>query len=1083
VSIPAFGVRKPVPANLLMVALILGGIVCGLALRREFFPEVDPDSATVSLVYPGASPKEIEETLAIKVEDKLADLDEVDELYTTLAEGGGGITVEFRDSVNDIPRAIDELERAIDSLTDLPEESEDTQVREFEVVIPVIRVAIYGDIDELILKQAITQISDDLKTLPGMGDVKIGGVRDYEIQVDVNQHELLKHGVSLPQVADVIGAWMAEVPGGTVRSETGNIKVRTFGVVERAEAIRQIVVKATPDGQSIRVGDIATVRDSFVDEDLITRFDGQPSASITVLKLGQQDIVKMAEMVRYYVQARNGTPYAPSMFERIFASHRLTAYELGATESDSLPRGTRLATSSDYARFVEGRLDLLSRNALQGGVLVFLTLLFFLNWRAAMWVGIGLMTAICGTLILMYLTDVTLNLLTMFGMIMVIGLLVDDGIVVSENIQKRHDIGEPALVAATKGGEEVFWPVVATVMTSIVAFMPLKFIDGQIGDLMGALPSVVACALFMSLVESLLILPSHMGHTLAKRDRLKSKGESGLLMRFEGWRDNLIFNRAVPTYSAFLEKCLKYRYVSLCVAIMMLMISIGLVVGGRAKYTFLTESDAETIIVDIRMPIGTTVQKTNEIVSVIENAARQQPEVTRMESTIGQRFNVDTGSADAFASHIAQIFVELKATEERNRESGQIITAIRRSLQGKLADVDRLNFTEMSGGPTGPDITIQVRGNDLKQMDELVGEIKSTLANYDGVFDIADDNELGQREMRITLKPGAAAIGFSTAEVARQVRGSLYGIDAHVFADLREDIDVRVRLDEQTRRNVHEMEQLWLISPTGKPVPLTEIAEIKEGLTYSTIKRVDRRRNITITADVAQEIQPEQIIAKLPLEKMAERYPALEIHLGGKQEQEREAFESLPYGFAAALVMVYVILAWLFSSYTQPLAVMVAIPFSLVGVIWGHMVLDYEITFLSIIGFIALSGVVVNDSLIFVEFLNRELDKGTELKRALVAAGRARLRPIVLTSLTTVLGLLPLMLERSFQAKFIVPMAIAISGGLISATFLILLILPCVLVIIDDFKAMWYFCWNGMPRPAKEEELPATTTKSVQAEA
>ncbi len=1077
-SIARFGVTKPVPVNLLMMAIILAGIFCGASLRREFFPETEPDAAMVTMPYPGASPREIEETLAIKVEDKLADLDEIDRITTTIAEGGAGITAEFREDISDVTKAVDEVERTIDALLDLPDDSERITVSEFEPTMPVIRLSLYGEADEQMMKQAIRRIRDELRTLPGMGDVHTTGVRDYEIRVDVRGNALLEHGISLPQVTDTISAWMAEVPGGTVRGSTGNVKVRTMGVPERADAIRSIVLKATTDGQALRVSDVAIVTDGFVDEQLIMRFNGKRAVSVVAQKAGKQDIVSIAEMVRAYVDARNGEPFTPTALERFVKSDRERAYVMGANSPHSLPKGVAVSCDFDYARFVEGRLDLLTRNALQGAALVFATLLLILNWRAATWVGVGLVTALCGTLVLMYFLDVTLNLLTMFGLIVVLGLLVDDAIVVSENIQTRYERGEPALTAAIEGTREVQWPVVTTVLTSIVAFLPLMFIRGRIGDLLGALPIVVACALFMSLIESLIILSSHMGHTLAKRAKARETRAATRVHRFEQWRDHQIFERIVPAYTRLLDLAMRRRYVTFCIAVAVLVISIGMVKGGRVEYTFLPKSDAETIIADLRMPIGTPIEMTDRIAGLVEQAAAAQPETKSTASAIGQRTNLDTGSNDSFAPHIAQIFIELHAVEDRDRESSQVIDSIRESLQGQLYDVDRLNFAEMSGGPGGSDITIQVHGQDIPRMDELVDKIKRQLANFAGVYDIFDDNELGQREVQFTLKPAGAALGFTTSDIARQVRGALYGLDAHVFNADQEDIDVRVRIDEETRRSLSAISNLWLISPTGESVPIIEIADIREGLTYATIKRIDRQRTITVTATTAVGLSPESVVAQLDLDSLRVQYPNLQLVLGGRQEREMEAFGSLPIGFAAALIMIYVLLAWLFSNYTQPLAVMLAIPFSLVGVIWGHMIMGYAMTFLTMIGFVALSGIVVNDSLILVDFYNRLREKGQGMHEAMIAAGRQRLRPIVLTSVTTVLGLSPLLLERSFQAKFLIPMAIAISFGLMSATVLILLVLPCVMLIVDDIKAVCYFLWFGAARP--EPEPPGSLEPAVQ---
>ncbi len=1110
-SLARFGVRKPVPVNLLMTAILLAGLVSGMSLRREFFPESDPDMATVRLPYPGVTPDELEETLAIKVEDKLIDLDEIKEIRSTLTEGGGGITVEFHEDA-DPDEALDEIERAIDALTDLPEESEKIQAQLMEPKLPVIRVALYGDLDEQAMKRAIRGVRDDLRELPGMGEILVEGVRDYEIRVDVRSGALLEHGLSLPKVADTVRRWMTDIPGGTVRTGTGNVKVRTMGVDESASRIRDILLTSDTQGRSVRLGDIADVTDSFVDEQLYYRFNGQPAANLTVFKVGEQDIVKIAEMVRAYVDGQNAKPFIPASIPERLASRfpsmkttlggmdRMAAWELGGATLHPLPAGASLVTNTDLARFVEGRLELLLRNAKYGAILVFATLLLFLNWRVAMWVGVGLVTAIMGTLVLMSWLDVTLNLLTMFGLIVVLGLLVDDAIVVAENIQARHDRGEPSLEAAVNGTDQVSWPVVATVMTSVVAFLPLTFIKGQIGDLLGALPMVVACALIMSLIESLLILPGHMGHSLAKRDKSHPGKSVSFIRRLEKWRDYIVLDRIIPAYGKMMGVLLHFRYIAVAGAMFMLIVSLGMVKGGHVGFNFLPTSDSETLIIDVNMPIGFPIEQTNKIVQRIEQAAISQDEFKGIGSVIGQRANVDTGAAEAFAPHVAQIFVELKPVEQRTRESSRVIESIRQALEGQVDEAERITYSEINGGPGGKDITIRVRGESPERLEAAINDLRACLAGYEGVHDISDNNDVGQVELQHHVKPEGIALGFTSEEVARQVRGFLFGIDAHVYAADQEDIDVRIRADEDTRRSLYAMQNAWLVSPTGQSVPMNQVADFTESLTYATIHRFNRQRAITLEASVAPDISPEKVIDELtqpvtektgwlrkfglgttkvigpsPLDQVRANYPDVTLELAGRQQQMADAFSSLPLGFAAAAVMIYVILAWLFSSYFQPLVVMLVIPFSLVGVIWGHLLLGYDLTFLSLIGFVALSGIVVNDSLILVEFYNKMRREGKAVRVAMIAAGKARLRAILLTTITTVLGLTPLILERSFQAKFLIPMAISIAMGLISATVLILIVLPCVMVIFDDIAGVLYYLWHGTPRPIEQHAAIAVT--------
>ena len=715
-----------------MIAILVAGLVSGLGLRREFFPESDPDRVSLSMPFPGATPDEVEDGLAIKVENQLVDLNEVDEITTALAEGGGGVTIKLVEGV-DPQEALDEIERSIDALRDLPDEAEEITAQLIKPRLPVIRVAVFGPLDEAVMKDLIRGVRDDLQSFDGMGEVLIDGVRDYEISVEVRSAALIEHGLSLPAVATTVHDWMSETPGGMVRGRAGNVRVRTMGVPERADAVRNIVLRSDAAGRALTVADVAHVTAGFVEDRVINRFNREPAAVLTVFKVGDQDIVDMAKKVRRYVAGRQGKEYDGPWWG---GAGQREAWELGRNSPTPLPVGASIDALSDLARFVEGRLDLLIRNASFGGVLVFATLLLFLNWRVALWVGVGLGLALLGTLVLMSALDVTLNLLTMFGLIVVMGLLVDDAIVVSENIQARHDRGEPALEAAVSGTGQVGWPVVATVMTSVVAFAPLSFIKGHIGDLLGALPVVVGCALVMSLLESLFILPAHLGHSLLKRDvareRLKkTKGGPSKMAqaveRFEATRDHWVMGRLVPGYVRLLSVALRARYVTLAATLAAFIVVVGLFKGGRVGFTFLPNNDSETVVVDLRMPIGTPLEATERVVKRIENAAFAESEIRSVGSVVGQRANVDSGQSEAAATHVAQMFIELFYVEERERESSKVVASIRENLAGQLNDIDRIGFSEISGGPGGAGITLRVRGADSHAIEAAVRDIKHEL--------------------------------------------------------------------------------------------------------------------------------------------------------------------------------------------------------------------------------------------------------------------------------------------------------------------------------------------------------------------
>ncbi|MGA1056845.1 MAG: efflux RND transporter permease subunit [Phycisphaerales bacterium] len=1060
-SLSGFGVRNPVPANLLAATLILGGVWSAFSMRREFFPESAPESLSIAIPYPGATPTEIEESMVRKVEDAVADLEGVKQLTSNIVEGSGSILVEFEDGT-DLTEALRDAEQAVESLRDLPPDAERIRVIEFEPNLPVIMLTLYGDADERQMKAALRAMADDLRSLPGMGTVLLSGIRSGEIRVEVDPAAALRYGIGLPEVSDAIGSWMREVPSGSLRTSGGTINVRTLGVLEEAERIRSIVVRTGPDGESVRVGDLASVEEGFVDTPLVRRFNGAPAVSLTVFKTADEDAVKIAEMVRGYAAGRQGLPFEGNAAEHLFGSPRQAGWELGRSSAAALPG--EISLHSDLARFIEGRLELLSRNALQGAVLVFITLFLFLNLRIAFWVMIGLVTALAGTLLFMTILGVTLNLLTMFGLLVTLGMLTDDAIVVSENILTRHEDGEDPPTAAVKGAEQVGWPVLATVSTTIVAFLPLLFLQGRIGALMGALPWVVLCALTVSLIESLVVMPAHMRHALDGMDRSLSKGRGliGLGDAFGRWRDRRVIAPAIAGYARMLAWCLERRYLVISLTFAALVFSLGMVAGGRVPFTFLAADDAETVMVDLRMPIGTSIEETLAEARRIESAALDQPELKSVSLLVGERANTDTGSSDPASTNIAQVVIELSPVEERDRSSGQVIDAIRNAV-GPIDRAELVAFREVSGGPGGADITVEVTGDDIAAREAIVSELREALAVLPGVFDIADDDFGAQREVQIELKPGAAALGFSVADVARQVRAAIFGLEAHTYSAAREAIDVRVRLDEESRRRLGSVEAMWVASRTGQMVPLSEVASLTEGSGYSAIRRIDRRRSVTVTADTDDATNPEAISEALAptLTALQGRFPQMKIDTGGRQRNVREAFSSLPIAAGAAILMIYVILAWLFGSYFQPLAVMLAIPFGIIGVVWGHWLLGYDMTFLSLIGFVALAGIVVNNSLVYVDFANRFRREGHGPIESLIEAGRQRLRPIVLTSMTTVLGLSPLMLEQSFQARFLIPMAISISFGLISATVLTLIVLPSVLVAIEDLKRLATWAWTG----------------------
>ena len=1122
--IPSFGVTRPVVANLVMLAIIGSGLLALPGLTREFFPETRPTQVSVTAPYPGAAPEEVENALAVKIEDAVRDLTGVKEFISTVREGAASVLIEFREGF-DVDEKVAEVKREMDALQDLPEQVDDIVVQKIEAELPAIILALHGDAPPRELKRAIRAIRDDLRELPGMGTIRLGGVKRDEIAVEVRPSALLEHGLSLGEVADRINQSMVELPGGSVRTATSNVALRTVGVDERAAAVRGVVVESDRTGQVVRLSDIGRVEDTFADVPTVSRLNGEPGVNLTVFQSGDDDYVTMAEMVKAYAAGRRGETYEPTLAERasmvmalgrvrgemgsaedqaqreaiqrrldapwlgvpVSARHR--AYLKGVERSAvSLP-GT-LTITTDLSRVVTGRLSLLTRNAAFGGVLVFLVLVLLLNWRVSFWVAAGLAVSLLGTMTLMWAIGSTLNVISMFGLIIVIGILVDDAIVVAENITAQHERGEPALAAAIGGTRQVEWPVVATVLTTIGAFLPLALVEGEVGDLLTELPIVVSLALAVSLIETLFILPSHMGHSLKHADKAHAAHREGPLNRLDhrldAWREWLFGKVVTPFYLGMLRPALRRPYTSLLVAVALLVVSVGMVAGKRLEFIFFEEDDAETISIELVMPVGTSIDRTTGVLERLEAGVAAQPEVASYFTTAGAISSLDgSGDAPRVSTHVGQLIVELMPVETRDRASPEIISSIRDEV-GTITGVKSLRIAAQQGGPGGPGLSYTIVGDDRDRIEAAAEDLMDHMRTYAGVVDISTNSERGQRELRFELREGATGLGFTRASLGRQIQGFALGIEAFTFAGDREDVDVRVMLPERERRSLAALEDQFVDTAQGEPVPLREVADIREAEAYATIRRLDGRRSINVTADVDRSTgaNPDEISAAIApyVQSIPERFPGLGVELRGRQQDFQESFSTLPLGMAAAAGIIYVILAWLFGSYTQPLVVMAAIPFAAIGMIWGHVLLGYSLTFLSLIGFVALSGIVVNDSLIFTEFYNGKRRDGLSVREAALDAGRARVRAILLTTITTVIGLTPLLLEQSFQAKFLIPMAITITAGLISATAVILVVLPCLLVIVADAQRWLASAWAGRvlgePPPPAPVEVPTSRGNS-----
>lgn len=1061
-SISRLSVNNPVLVNLFMVTLLVGGVYSGLTLVREIFPESRPKRVLITTLYPGATPAEIEKGITLKIEEQIRDIDGVDRIKSTVTEGRSIISVELLGGFDDVDQVVNDIKSAIDSIPpdDFPEDALETQVAKHDPRFPVIAISLYGDLDLRTLKTLGERLKTDVLALPGISDVSLAGSRKDEISVEVKPAKLVEYGLSLVTVGEAIAASNLDLPGGQVRTSRSNVAVRTLGEKDQGDELYDIVIRSDPSGSTVLLSDIATIVDGFEDVEVFSRFGALPSVSVTVSKTADQDAVEIASLVKALVAGKMGLPLERSWIDRTMA--RLSGSDsieetYRKAASDPYPPGVRVKARMDLSRMIDDRLDLLMRNGCWGLLFVFLSLLVFLHWRVATWVMMGLVLAIMGSLGCMKITGLTLNLMSMGGFIIVLGLLVDDAIIVAEHVYSKVEQGIEPKLAAITGTEEVTWPVICAIVTTIVAFAPLLYIEGQIGDWMDVIPLVVCVALSVSLLEALTILPSHLAHSLRALSRHEPGSQpSG---RLATWKDSIRSGRArlqrrvVGFYERMLRLATTYRYVTMAGLMACLMTAVGAVLGGHVPFVFMQKMDAETLIANIRMEVGAPSQATARAAEVVEKTALELDELSTVLTLIGLHVN-EEGQALPPQSHLGQVWIEITPTGERERSSDQIVQELREKLID-IPDVEKLTFSSIHGGPIGAPIHVDLRGERLEDIVAAAEYVKDYLAQFAGVHDIVDDFETGRPEVQIELLESARALGLTTESLAIQVRSAFYGYEARKVQRGREDVKIMVRYPLESRTRIYDIESMYVATPSGPLVPFSEVARLKEATGYASIKRTNQQRTVAVTADVNETVaNADQVQASLraAFPEIKRMYPGVELEFGGQRLELTKSFRSLKGNFVIALLLVFVILAGLFRSYVQPLIVMSIIPFGLVGAVVAHFIMGYPLTIASLLGLVALTGVVVNDSMILVVFINRRIAEGVGPYEAVIEGGKGRMRPILLTSATTVLGMGPLLFETSFQAKFLIPMGLSLSGGLIFATVLTLGAVPALYLIVLDVK-------------------------------
>jgi multidrug efflux pump subunit AcrB len=983
--------------------------------------------------------------------------------YTTYAnENVGSAIVEVREDY-DVNEVLDQVRSKVDAVSTFPADAEEPVIAEMLLRDPVMLLYVSGDMSERRLKQWAEEVKDEIQQIPDVSQVDVFGARDFEINIEVSEQRLRQHGLRFDQVAEAVRNSNLNLAGGTIRTRGEEIRVRTVGRKYTGRELSSIVVKATPEGDLITLDRLATIDDGFTEDPIRAGINGERAVMLIVSKTQEEDALRIANAVTAYVEQRR----------------------------EQLPLGANLEILYDNTDMLRDRIDLLLRNGAYGLLIVFLALWVFLNIRLSFWAGMGIPISLAGAIAIVWGLGGTINMISLFALIMVLGIVVDDAIVVGEAIYVQRKNGLPPLRAAVAGVSEVGMPVVAAVTTTIVAFTPLMFVGGIMGKFIAVMPVVVIACLAISLVECLILLPAHLndlpdpngdpsgGNALTRRLSLVNRTTS----RGLEW-----FVRRV--YAPFLSRALYWRYITLCTALAVLMVTVGLIRGNVIQFEVFPEVDGFIATATVEMPNGTPPHVTAAAVERIEEALLRLDGKTRTRSgdplledrlaIVGQTL----GDIPQNGPHLGAVQAILLTSEKRGIHSQDIMVAWEKEI-GTIAGIKSLTFAGLQAGPPGAPIEVWIQGNDMNEILAASEALMGRLRELDGVYQIRSDFSPGKNEIRLTLKPEARTLGITVSDLARQVYSGYYGEEILRLQRGRDDIRVKVRYTADERSRLADLEQVRIRTRSGREVPLLSVADVGFAPGYSEIVRTDGLRRVAVSADVdtnranANEIFDELTSHFFP--KLQERHPELRIDLQGEKKKMRESFDSLYVGFPLAVLGIFIIVSTMFRSYLQPFVILVTVPFGIIGGIFGHLVLGYNMSIMSIFGFVALAGVVVNDAIVLIERVNENFADGMPFFEAIIAGGARRFRAIVLTTVSTVGGLTPLILETDFQARFLIPMAISIAAGVAFATLLTLVMIPGLLVILSDFRLLAHRLRHGQ-WPRRLEVEPASQRRELEPE-
>ncbi len=1037
----AWMARHPVAANLLMLFIVIAGATSVLTMKQEVFPLVELDVLEVRVLYPGAAPDEVEEAVAQKIEEQLEGLDGIDRVTSIAAEGAGVVRIELARGVSAAAK-LDEVKAAVDRITTFPEEAERPVIKELVTRQRVIELAVYGDASEAVLREMAYRIKDDLTGTPGISLVQVARVRDYEISVEVPNETLRAYGLTLQDIATTLKRSSLDLPSGDLKGDGESILLRARGRnYDRADFERVVVVSAAT-GARVRLADIARIDDGFRDEDLIMRFNGKPAAFVQVFRVGEDKVLDVVATVDRYLEE---------------------------TLRPSLPPGIQVVVWRDDSVEFRNRMDLLLKNGSFGLALVMLALALFLDLRLAFWVSAGIFVAFIGAFAVMPFVGLSINMMSLFGFILAIGIVVDDAIVTGENIYAENERGTPEVEAAVQGSQRVALPVMLAVSTTIAAFVPLLFAPGTLGKFLFQIPAVVIIVLAVSVLEAMLILPHHLAHLRIVGYRPRTWIGARLLEVRHAMDRQLKRFVDGPLDRALAFSTAHYGVV-IAAAASIFLVALGTITAGHLKFVFFPQVEGRYVTASLELRPGATAEATLATALAVERAGREAaaslPDpsgrdlVNAVYLTVGQQEIAGPGGAGALGlveGNKASIVFELLDPEVRSITSGQFERRWR-ELAGTPARVRKLAFAS-NVIQLGSPVQLELSARTPQGLAQAAQAVQDELRRIDGVYDVRDDRDPGKQEVQFQLKPSARALGLTLESLSLQVRSAFYGAEALRVQRGRDEVRVYVRLPRGERASLADLSRYRIRTPAGAFVPLREVAELTLGYGPSTIVRRNGRRVSTVLAELDRSVVTgQQVNSRLTGEvipALQREIPGLTYAMGGEQREQGRTLPGLARNFVLALFCMYALLALAFRSYVQPLIVLASIPFGLVGAVVGHLVMGLSMGLTSLFGVVGLAGIIVNGSLVLIDFINEERERGKPPALAIRDACKSRFRPILLTAITTFLGIFPLIIERSIQAQFLIPLAVSIGVGVLLGSMIQMLLTPALAMAVEDLRRRW----------------------------